>query len=127
MENTHVDQNSEQGEIIKTIAIGTSAITTTIVIAIFVLVFSFNPAFSEIFSDESILAPAFKQITYTIFGAIAATYFIKHWKISIFPIVGVTVLLIFAGSIDIGILIFVGVAFSLIGAHVMYKLNMVKE
>ncbi len=125
MENSDVDSNSEEGELIKTIAIGTSAITTTIVIALFVLAFTLNPSFSEIFSDTSPLAPAFDQLTYTIFGAIAATYFVKHWKISIFPIAAVSLLLVFAGTIEIGVLIFVGVVFSLLGAQIMYKLKLI--
>ena len=124
MENANVRANSEEGEIISTISIGASAIVTTIVIAVSVLAFAFNPKFTELMQSET-LAPAFKQVTYTIFGAIAATYFVKHWRISIFPIAAVSLILVFAGTIQIGILIFIGVAISLVGAHVMYKLKWV--
>lgn len=124
MENAKVKANSEEGEVISTISIASSAIVTTIVIAVFVLVFAFNPKFTAVMQSET-LAPAFKQVTYSIFGAIAATYFIKHWKISIFPIVAISLLLVFFGSIQIGILIFIGVVLSLLGAHVMYKLKWV--
>ncbi|MGN1418773.1 MAG: hypothetical protein ACI4W6_05540 [Acutalibacteraceae bacterium] len=124
MENAKVRANSEEGEVISTIAIATSAIVTTLVIAVFIFIFAFNPKFKETISAGA-ASLAFRQITYTIFGAIAATYFIKHWKISIFPIAAVSILLIFAGTISIGILIFVGVALSLIGAQIMYKLKLV--
>lgn len=124
MENAKVRANSEEGEVISTIAIATSAIVTTLVIAVFILVFAFNPNFKEVISNGA-ASLAFRQVTYTIFGAIAATYFIKHWKISIFPIAAVSLLLVFAGTISIGILIFIGVIFSLIGAQVMYKLKWV--
>ena len=60
-----------------------------------------------------------------MFGALAASYLVKHWKISIFPIVAISLILVFAGSIQIGILIFIGVVLSLLGAEVMYKLKWV--
>lgn len=124
MENAKVRSNSEEGEVISTISIASSAITTTLIIALFVLIFAFNPGFTRLMQSEA-LAPAFKQVTYSIFGALAATYFIKHWKLSIFPLVMVSLLLVFFGSIQIGILIFIGVVISLLGAQAMYKLKWV--
>ncbi|MBO7319919.1 MAG: hypothetical protein J6V06_07885, partial [Clostridia bacterium] len=50
MENAKVKANTEEGEVITTIAIAASTITTTIIIAVFVLIFAFNPQFSEIMS-----------------------------------------------------------------------------
>ena len=124
MENAKVRANSEEGEIISTISIAASAIVTTLIIAVFVLIFAVNPAFTKVMS-EGALAPAFKQVTYAIFGSLAATYFVKHWKISIFPIAVLSLILVFAGSIQIGVLIFAGVAISMLGAHIMYKLKWV--
>lgn len=123
MENAKVKANTEEGEVITTIAIAASTITTTIIIAVFVLVFAFNPKFSEIMSSDT-FAPAFQQVTYTIFGSLAASYFVKHWKISIFPIAALTVLLFFIDP-GIGVLIPIGVVLSMLGAHVMYKLKKV--
>ena len=123
MENAKVKANTEEGEIITTIAICASTITTTIIIAVFVLIFALNPEFSEIMSSDT-FAPAFQQVTYTIFGSLAATYFIKHWKISIFPIAAVTVLLFFVDP-GIGVLIPIGVVLSMLGAHIMFKLKKV--
>lgn len=124
MENAKVRANSEEGEIISTISIAASAIVTTLIIAVFVLIFAVNPTFTKVMS-EGALAPAFKQVTYAIFGSLAATYFVKHWRISIFPIAVLSLLLVFAGTIQIGILIFAGVAISMLGAHIMYKLKWV--
>ena len=123
MENAKVKANTEEGEVITTIAICASTITTTIVIAVFVIIFALNPRFSEIMSSDT-FSPAFQQVTYTIFGSLAASYFVKHWKISIFPIATVTVLLFFVDP-GIGVLIPVGVILSMLGAHVMYKLKKV--
>lgn len=126
MENAKVRANSEEGEVISTIAIATSAIVTTIVIAVFVVIFAFIPSFKDLVSQEnSAWSMTFKQVTLTIFGSLAATYFVKHWKIAIFPIAAVSVILIFAGTLPVGTLIFVGVALSLVGAQVMYKLKIV--
>ena len=123
MENAKVKANTEEGEVITTIAICSSIITTTLVIAVFVIIFALNPSFSEIMSSDT-FSPAFQQVTYTIFGSLAATYFVKHWKISIFPIAAITVLLLFIDP-GIGVLIPVGVVLSMLGAHVMYKLKLV--
>ena len=123
MENAKVKANTEEGEVITTIAIAASTITTTVIIAVFVLIFAMNPKFSEVMSSD-IFAPAFQQVTYTIFGSLAATYFVKHWKISIFPIAAVTLLLLFVDP-GIGVLIPIGVVFSMVGAHVMFKLKKV--
>ena len=123
MENAKVKANTEEGEVITTIAIAASTITTTIIIAVFVLIFAINPEFSEIMSSDT-FAPAFQQVTYTIFGSLAATYFVKHWKISIFPIAAVTALL-FVVDPGIGVLIPIGVVLSMLGAHVMFKLKTV--
>lgn len=123
MANTNVKANTEEGEVITTIAICASIITTTIVIAVFVIIFALNPSFSELMASDT-FSPAFQQVTYTIFGSLAATYFVKHWKISIFPIAAVTVLLLFVDP-GIGVLIPVGVILSMLGAHILYKLKVV--
>ena len=123
MENAKVKANTEEGEVITTIAISASIIVTTLVIAVFVIIFALNPGFSELMSSDT-FAPAFQQVTYTIFGSLAATYFVKHWKISIFPIAAITVLLLFVDP-GIGVLIPVGVVLAMLGAHIMYKLKMV--
>ncbi len=123
MENAKVKASSEEGEVITTIAIAASIVTTTIIIAVFVIIFALNPGFSELMASDT-FAPAFQQVTYTIFGSLAATYFVKHWKISVFPIAAVTLLLVFVDP-GIGVLIPVGVVLSMLGAHVMYKLKKV--
>lgn len=124
MDNAKVKANTEEGEVITTIAICASIIVTTIVIAVFVIIFALNPSFSETMQSDT-FAPAFQQVTYTIFGSLAASYFLKHWKISIFPIAAITLILVFASNLAIGVLIPVGVVLAMLGAHVMYKLKWV--
>ena len=123
MEKANVKPNSEEGEVITTIAIGSSAIATTIIIAAGVLLFSpVLPALRE----SPTLRPAFSYVTSALFGALGASYFRKHWKISIFPIlVGVAVLL-FAPTLGVGTLMFITIVAAIIGALVMIKLNVIK-
>ncbi len=124
VESADVNSNSEEGDVIKTIAIASSSIVTTIIIAVCVMAFALNPAFSELMNSEA-LKPAFEQVSLTVFGALAASYFVKHWKISVFPIVACALILAFVPGMDFGVLIFAGVILSILGAHVMYKLKWV--
>ncbi|MGN0447560.1 MAG: hypothetical protein ACI4GC_03325 [Acutalibacteraceae bacterium] len=125
MENAKVKASSEEGEVITTIAIAASIVTTTIIIAVFVIFFALNPKFSEVMTSDA-FAPAFLQVTYTIFGALGASYFVKHWRISIFPIAAISLLLVFVDP-GIGVLIPVGVVLSMLGAHIMYKKNLLGD
>ena len=113
MENAGVRANSEEGEVISTIAIA-----TTIILAVGVL--AFRPVLPALTTNPNI-APAFKQVLPALFGALAATYFSKHWKISIFPIMVGVITLIFASTMGVGTLIFVTIIASLLGAFAMYK------
>ncbi|MCC8023306.1 MAG: hypothetical protein LIO46_05960 [Clostridiales bacterium] len=125
MDNANVRATSEEGEIISTIAIAASTIVTTIIIAISVVLF--RPILPRISDPDSVLAPAFQQIIPALFGAIGASYFAKHWKISILPIAVLVFILIFAGGLATGVLIPIGVVVSLLGCHVMFKLGMLDD
>lgn len=119
LKNAGFKSNSPEGEVISTIAIAVSAITTTVVIAIGVLVFS--PLLPLITAEDSFFAPSFKQILPALFGALAAGYFGKYFKISILPILVGVLVLIFAPNLPVGTLIPITVVVSLLGAHIMYK------
>ena len=67
MENAGVRANSEEGEVVSTIAIATSSIVTTVIIALGVLVFS--PLLPYITAEDSPLTPAFNQVVPALFGA----------------------------------------------------------
>ena len=123
MDTAKVKSNSEEGEVITTIAVATSAIVTTIIIAVFVL--AFRPFIPRLTAPSSILSPAFKQVMPALFGALGASYFSKHWKISIAPILILTVIVIISGGIGTGVLIPIGVVISLAGAFAMYKFKLI--
>ena len=120
MEQAKVKPNTEEGEVITTIAIGTSAITTTLIIAAGVLLFTpFLPALRE----SEALRPAFSYVTSALFGALGASYFKKHWKISVFPIVIGIIVLLFAPSLGVGTLMFVTIVAAIAGALVLSKMH----
>ena len=123
MENAKVKANSEEGEVISTIAIATSSIVTTLIIALGVLVF--KPVLPA-FTSSELLMPAFKQVQPALFGALAAGYFSKHWKISIFPILAMVGILCIAPTVDAGTLLIPGIIVSVLGAFAMWKLKWVK-
>lgn len=123
MESANVKANSEEGEVVSTIAIATSAITTTLILAVGVLLFS--PVLPHITAEGSLFAPAFQQVVPALFGALGAGYFIKHWRISILPIVVMVIVLVFSGGIPTGTLVPIGVVVSLLGAFGMFKLGWV--
>ena len=121
MESAKVRANSEEGEVISTISVGVSAITTTLVIAAGVLVFA--PTLAKLTDPSSVFAPAFTYILPALFGALGAGYLRKHWRISVFPVVvGVGVLLV-SPTLGSGILIFVTIVAAIGGALLMQKLG----
>ena len=124
MENAKVRANSEEGEVISTIAIGVSSIVTTVVIAIGVL--CFTPILPKITAEGSVFKAAFDQVLPALFGALAASYFRKHWKISIFPSLVGCLVLVFAPELGVGTLIFITIIASVGGAFAMVKLNIIK-
>ncbi len=123
LETNKISANSQQGEIISTIAVASSSIVTTLIIAIGILLLS--PIIPLITDEGSVLYPAFKQIVPCLFGALGATYFAKHWKISILPIAVLIIALLFYPTAQIGVLIPAGVIVSLTGAHFMYKAGLI--
>jgi hypothetical protein len=118
MESAGVRANTEEGEVISTIAIGVSAIVTTVIIALSVVVF--RPILPIITKDGSLFKPAFQQVVPALFGALGAGYFIKHWKISVLPIAAIILTLAIAGNLAIGFIIPIGIVVSMLGAQGVY-------
>ncbi len=125
MDRANVKATSEEGELISTIAIASSSITTTLVIAVGVLLFA--PVLPSLTANDSVIKPAFDYVIPALFGALGASYFSKHWKISILPILTGVIVYIFAPSFAVGTLLFITIVASIAGAMGMYKLGWIKE
>ena len=124
MEGANVKANSEEGEVVSTIAIATSSIVTTAILAIGILAFA---PFLESFTNSPLLKPAFAQVLPALFGALGAGYFIKHWRISFFPIIIMIIVLIFSPGMGASTLLFVGIVASVGGALFMYNKGMLDK
>lgn len=120
MENAGVKANTEEGEIISTISIAVSSIVTTLIIILGVcLLVPLTPILSS-----PALTPAFDQLLPALFGGLAVVFVSKNWKLSIAPIILMLILFIFVPQLNkgtVGIMVPVGVVFTLVVARLMYK------
>lgn len=123
MENADVKPGTEEGEVISTIAIATSSIVTTLVLAAGVcLLTMLTPIL-----NSPVLTPAFDNILPALFGGLAVVYVSKNWKLAIAPLVFMVVLFLLVPSLagSVGVLVPVGVIIALAAARVMYKKGVV--
>ena len=119
MENAKVRANTEEGEVISTISIAVSSITTTVIIAVGVLAFA--PILPKITAEGSVFKAAFNNVLPALFGALGAGYFAKHWKLAFAPIIIGVLVLIFAPTTGVGILMFITIVASIVAAVIIYR------
>lgn len=83
-----------ENEIISTISIATSAIVTTLVIVVgVILIAPLQPVL-----QSEVLAPAFDYVVPSLFGALGLKYFVKSPKVAVIPVVLISLLCIFVPS-----------------------------
>lgn len=120
MERANVKANSEEGEVISTIAIAVSSIVTTIIIILgVILIIPLTPIL-----ESPVLDPAFAMILPALFGGLAVVFISKNVKLSILPVLLMLVLFIFIPALNASIMVPVGVVFTVIVARIMYKKGM---
>ena len=117
MENAKVRANTEEGEVISTIAIAVSAIVTTVIIAVGVLVFS--PVLDDL--TTGVFKPAFDYVLPALFGALAASYFGKHLKLCFAPLIVGVIVLVFSPAMGAGTLMFITIVAAVLGVGILYK------
>jgi len=123
MENAKVKVGTEEGEVISTIAIATSSIVTTIIIAVGVLLLA---QLTPIINSPT-LKPAFENILPSLFGGLAVVYVSKNWKVSMAPMIFMIILFLCVPSLagSVGILVPVGALISIGAARILYKKKLV--
>ena len=121
MEKADVKANSEEGEIVSTIAIAVSSIVTTFIIIIGVVLMLVSNL--DVVLESEVLKPAFDQLLPALFGGLAVVFVSKNFKIAIAPMLLMLIAFIFTPltSGEVGIMAPVGVIFTLIVARIMYK------
>lgn len=111
---------TEESDVISTISMAVSAITSIVVIIIGVLLFvPLQPVLSS-----PLLKPAFDNVVSALFGALGVSMIAKNYKLGAVPfILGIILLKLGLGtSLTMPILILAGV----LSARLMYKKNWVK-
>ena len=120
LENAEVKAQSEEGEIISTIAIAVSSIVTTLIIILgVVLIVPLTP----ILSSET-LKPAFDQMLPALFGGLGVVFVSKNLKLAIAPVLLMLILFVFVPALNagtVGIMVPVGVVFTIVYARIIYK------
>ena len=120
LEQNEVSANSEEGEVISTIAIATSSIVTTIIIIIGVIcIVPLTPVL-----QAPVLQPAFEQILPALFGGLGVAFVSKNWKLALAPIALMLVLFIFVPALNegtVGIMVPVSALFTIAVGRILYK------
>ncbi len=121
MQKADVKANSEEGEIISTIAIAVSSIVTTLIVAIGVILMMVSNLGAVL--ESEVLQPAFDQLLPALFGGLAVVFVSQNFKLAVAPMVLMLALFIFTPltSGEVGIMAPVGVIFTLIIARILYK------
>ena len=119
MENAEVKASSEEGEVISTIAIATSSIVTTIILALGV----FGLTLISPILDSPVLKPAFDNILPALFGGLGVVYISKNPKLAIAPLFFMIALFLAVPSLSgsVGVLVPVGVLIALGVGRLLYK------
>ena len=122
LEQAQVKANSEEGEVVSTIAIAVSSIVTTLIIILgVVLIIPLTPLL-----ESPVLNPAFEQMLAALFGGLGVVFISKNWKLAVAPVSLMLILFICIPALNsgsVGIMVPVGVIFSLIVSRIMYKKN----
>ena len=120
LEQNGVSANSEEGELVSTIAIAVSSIVTTLVILIGVVcIVPLTPIL-----EAPVLEPAFAQMLPALFGGLGVAFVSKNWKLAMAPVLLMLVLFITIPALNagtVGIMVPVSVVFTIAVARVLYK------
>ena len=122
---TDAPAGSPENEIVSTLSIAASAVTTTVVIAVGVLLLiPLQPILSS-----PVLAPAFDNVVPALFGALAYQYFRKGIKIVALPLLVMTALCVAMPSMigSVGFLIIPSGAMAIGVGFVLWKRENSKE
>lgn len=119
MEAAKAAPGTEEGEVISTIAVAVSAIVTTLIIALGVLLLSYLQPILE----SPTLVPAFENILPALFGGLAVVYVSKNWKLAMAPLLFMLVLFLLVPGLSssVGVLVPVGALIAIAAGRILYK------
>ncbi len=124
LEKSGYKASSEEGEIVSTISIAVSSIVTTVIIIIGVILIT---PLTPILQNPA-LDSAFKQMLPALFGGLAVVFISKNVKLAIPPVILMLILFIAVPALNsstVGIMVPVGVVFTIAVARIMYKKGLI--
>lgn len=124
MELTDVKPQTDEGEVIAGIAVAVSSlVTATIILIGMVLLIPMQPIL-----ESPTLAPAFENVLPALFGALAAFFISKQWKLAVVPL-GLVIIVFLLVDIPTGyegaMIPFLGII-SVLSARLMYIKGFIK-
>lgn len=130
MENANVKPATDEGEVIAVLSVASSSIMTVTVIFIGMLaIIPLTPLLNHIY-----LKPAFDNVLPALFGALGAYFFMKQWKLAVFPLafsIGVAFVIIQMTGIQFssvqGVLIPILGLVSVLSALAFYKKGLISK
>lgn len=125
MQAAKVRPGTEEGDVISTIAIASSSIITTLIIALGVFLLGYLQPLLE----SPVLKPAFDNILPALFGALGVVFISKNPKIAAAPLVFMVVLFMLVPSLSksVSILVPVGALIAIGVARVLYKKGLLDQ
>ncbi|MBQ6564274.1 MAG: hypothetical protein K6A68_13330 [Clostridiales bacterium] len=123
LKGANVEPGTEEAEALSTIAVATSSLVTTLVIALGV----FGIRFLQPVLENPVLKPAFDNIMPALMGSLALVYFSRNWKLSVAPLVFMVALFIAVPSLSSSVGIFVPVAalVALLAGRILQKKGLI--
>ena len=114
-----VEANTEEGDVVSTIAIAASSITTTLILVFGMLLLTQLTPILE----SPVLAPAFKNILPALFGGLGVVFVAKNPKLAIAPFIFMLILFLIKPGLGsaISILIPLGPGIAIVFARILYK------
>ena len=116
--------NTPENEVISTMAVAFSSITTVVILSIgIIMLIPLTPVL-----QSEILAPAFSWVISALFGALGYKYFKGNWKMIIAPMVVVILLSIFMPTFVNGqviIIILIAAIVTLIFSKILFNKEMI--
>lgn len=120
LEQNNVSANSEEGEIISTIAIATSSIVTTVII----ILRRDSHCPPDPRSGSAGAGTGLCPVLPALFGGLGVAFVSRNWKIAVAPVVLMLILFIFVPALNagtVGIMVPVSVLFTIAVSRLLYK------
>ena len=116
--------NTPENEVISTIAVAFSSITTVVILSVgIIMLIPLTPVL-----QSEILAPAFSWVISALFGALGYKYFKGNWKMIIAPMVVVILLSIFMPTFVNGqviIIILIAAIITLVASKILFDKELI--